>query len=53
MPSQLLEQPAISEEQTVAVVKPETSQSELDVNAEAFDFITRRVLETDAMIFEG
>ena len=52
MPSQILQERAAVEDQSV-MAPPETPQSEPDVKAEAFDFITRHVLETDAIMFEG
>jgi hypothetical protein len=49
----ILEEPAAVQDQSVMVAPREMPQEDLDMNAEAFDFITRHVLETDAIIFEG
>lgn len=52
MSSQLLEAPAADADQSTAVIPPQTP-AEPDVLAEAFDFITRHVLEKDSILFGG
>jgi hypothetical protein len=51
--SQTLERPAAAEDQSTAAVSPQAPPSAPDVQAEAFDFITRHVLEKDSILFEG